>query len=134
MSLPIRSYFLAGMLLFLISFSVLAKKPERYVKKKYQIAYKSIKEWSYRKDPNNKRIQKAELNLQSEAFMKIAAALEDQPDEKLEKTIELALLRWGWLQGVPLLNNPNQVDYYMVWMELRQKLPHKFEPEANELK
>ncbi len=116
-------------MLFLFSSFLYAKKPEKMVKRNYKITYKSIKEWSYRRYPANKRAQKAELSEQSMAFIKIADAMENQPDEKLKRTIKVALLRWGWLKGDPVLDSSHQVDYYMVWMELRQKLPDIFEPD-----
>ena len=128
MQLSLKSFLLASILLFLFSSALFARKPEKIIRRNYKIAYKSIKEWSYRKDPADKKIQKTETSQQSRAFMKIAEALENEPDDKLEKTIEVALLRWGWLEGDPLLANPHPVDYYMVWMELRQKLPERFEP------
>jgi hypothetical protein len=128
MQLFLKSFLLTFVLLLLLSSFLYAKKPEKMVKRNYKIAYKSIKEWSYRMDPADKRVQKAEISQQSMAFLKIAEALVNQPDDKLKKTIEVALLRWGWLEGDPMLENPHQVDYFMVWMELRQKRPERFEP------
>ena len=122
----LRSVLLSSMLFFTFSSLVLGKNPVKYVKKNHKVTYNSIKEWSYRTDPANKKVQKAELELQASAFMKIAGVLEGQPDDKLLGIIKVALLRWGWLDGDPVLDNPHQVDYYMVWMELRQKLPSVF--------
>ncbi len=118
-----RSVLLSAVLFFIFSSFLLGKDPVRYVKKNHIVAYNSIKEWSYRIDPANKKVQKAELELQASAFMKIAGMLEEESDDKVPGIVEVALLRWGWLEGDPLLDNPHQVDYYMVWMELRQKLP-----------
>ena len=121
-----RSVLLSGVLFFTFSSLLFGKDPVRYVKKSHKVAYNSIKEWSYRTDPVNKKVQKAELELQASAFMKIAEAMGNNIDDKFIGTIEVALLRWGWLEGDPVLDNPHQVDYYMVWMELRQKLPSVF--------
>ncbi len=124
----LRSVLLSGVLFFTFSSLLLGKDPVRYVKKNHKVAFNSIKEWSYRMDPANKKVQKAELELQASAFMKIAGVLEEESDDKVIGLVKVALLRWGWLEGDPVLDNTHQVDYYMVWMELRQKLPKKSEP------
>ena len=128
MQFSVKLFLSISVLLFLFSSFLYAKKPEKIVKRNYKIAYQSIKEWSYRIDPANKKVQKTELELQALAFMEIAMVLEEQPDDKVVGLVKVALLRRDWLEGDPILDNPHQVDYYMVWMELRQKLPKKFEP------
>jgi len=90
----------------------------KYIKRHYKDTYLGIKEFSLRSAPNSIKKQQFEFNRQCMAFRQLEKLWkESKSDGKERKAIKTGLLRWNWLEGDPVLNNPRPVDWYMVYME-----------------
>lgn len=90
----------------------------KYIKRNYHKTYNAMHEFSLQSASLSFIQQQVEFDRQSMAFCAIEKAWKDaEIDSDMHKTIEIGLLRWGWLQGDPVLDNPRPVDWYMVYME-----------------
>ena len=93
-------------------------KDGRYIKRKYPQTYRAMHEFALRSAISSPDKQQVEFNRQRMAFLALEKAWNiSKPDSDMRKAIKTGLLRWGWLQGDPVLNNPRPVDWYMVYME-----------------
>ncbi|MEN7550168.1 hypothetical protein AAG747_19770 [Rapidithrix thailandica] len=114
--------------LFLACFTLIAllscapqKNFGKKVKKKYPLTYQGIEKWAYRQHPQDTKARTQSIHQQSEAFWHIAEILQNQPEEKTEKMLKVAMYRWNWLEGDPIYENDQPVDWFMVWEEYLQK-------------
>ncbi|MGQ1788231.1 hypothetical protein [Saccharicrinis sp. GN24d3] len=90
----------------------------RYIKRHYRKTYLAIKEFALRKAPDSYEKRQAEFDKQCMAFRAIEVLWNSSaPGSKSRKSIKIGLLRWNWLEGDPVLDNPRPVDWYMVYME-----------------
>ena len=90
----------------------------KYIKRKYPETYNAMQEFALRSAPLALNKQQVEFDRQSLAFRALEKAwVEANDDNGIRKAIKTGLLRWNWLQGDPILNNPRPVDWYMVYME-----------------
>jgi hypothetical protein len=101
------------------------KKDAKWVKRHYKSSYVSIQEWGLRHAPDQPDDQQKEIYKQCKAFKFLAEKWENN-QEKDRAIITTALLRWGWLNGDGFPDNEQQVDYYLVYMEYRQKKQQKY--------
>ena len=93
-------------------------KNGRYVKYHYRQTYYGIKEFSLRIAQSSNISQQKEFDKQCMAFLMIENRWrENEKNEKIRDKIKIALLRWNWLEGDPVLNNQKPIDWYMVYME-----------------
>ena len=93
-------------------------KDGRFIKRKYPQTYHAMQEFALRSAISSPDKQQVEFNRQRMAFRALEKAWNNsKPDSDMHKAIKTGLLRWSWLQGDPILNNPRPVDWYMVYME-----------------
>ncbi len=93
-------------------------KDGKYIRRNYPKTYSAMREFALRSAPLCLNEQQVEFDRQSMAFSAIEKAwTEAEDDSSMRKAIKIGLLRWNWLQGDPILNNPRPVDWYMVYME-----------------
>ena len=93
-------------------------KDGRFIKRKYPQTYHAMHEFALQSASSSSNKQQLEFNRQAMAFRSLEKAWnKSMSDSDTQKAIKTGLLRWGWLQGDPMLNNPRPVDWYMVYME-----------------
>ncbi|TAJ15584.1 hypothetical protein DMA11_01435 [Marinilabiliaceae bacterium JC017] len=114
-------YLITSLLVFVLSFQCYATKNDcKWTKRKHPDTFHAIKEWCLRENPNNKENQAYWMQKQCNAFRAIAQKWTANETED-RKIITHALLRWGWLKGDKFPNTPEIINYYLVYMEYRQK-------------
>ncbi|SMO81313.1 hypothetical protein SAMN06265379_108107 [Saccharicrinis carchari] len=93
-------------------------KNGRFIKRKYPQTYNAMREFALRTASMSTVQVQEEFDRQVIAFLALEKAWnKSKPGSDMRKAIKIGLLRWNWLKGDPVLNNPRPVDWYMVYME-----------------